>query len=98
MSNSKEILEILDLMMKNISEEQKEKVEKSLKKINNPFSISPAEAKGIMDDIGLDILSYQKELRRIKAEQKKTKEKVGRNEVCYCGSGKKYKKCCGKNM
>ena len=23
--------------------------------------------------------------------------KVGRNELCPCGSGKKYKKCCGKN-
>ena len=23
--------------------------------------------------------------------------KVGRNEVCPCGSGKKYKQCCGKN-
>jgi SWIM/SEC-C metal-binding protein len=22
-------------------------------------------------------------------------EKVGRNEACPCGSGKKYKKCCG---
>jgi SWIM/SEC-C metal-binding protein len=22
-------------------------------------------------------------------------EKVGRNEPCPCGSGKKYKKCCG---
>jgi len=20
--------------------------------------------------------------------------KLGRNELCYCGSGKKYKKCC----
>lgn len=27
-----------------------------------------------------------------------TKEtKVGRNDPCPCGSGKKYKKCCGKN-
>lgn len=25
------------------------------------------------------------------------KAKVGRNEPCPCGSGKKYKKCCGKN-
>jgi preprotein translocase subunit SecA len=25
------------------------------------------------------------------------KPKVGRNEPCPCGSGKKYKKCCGKN-
>ncbi|MDI9490573.1 MAG: SEC-C domain-containing protein [Clostridiaceae bacterium] len=24
-------------------------------------------------------------------------DKVGRNEPCPCGSGKKYKKCCGKN-
>ncbi len=23
-------------------------------------------------------------------------KKVGRNEPCQCGSGKKYKKCCGK--
>jgi uncharacterized protein YecA (UPF0149 family) len=23
-------------------------------------------------------------------------EKIGRNEECPCGSGKKYKKCCGK--
>lgn len=22
--------------------------------------------------------------------------KIGRNDPCYCGSGKKYKKCCGK--
>ena len=23
-------------------------------------------------------------------------KKIGRNEPCFCGSGKKYKKCCGK--
>ena len=23
-------------------------------------------------------------------------EKIGRNELCPCGSGKKYKNCCGK--
>ena len=27
----------------------------------------------------------------------KKSSKVGRNELCPCGSGKKYKKCCGKN-
>ena len=26
------------------------------------------------------------------------KEKIGRNELCPCGSGKKYKKCCGLNQ
>ncbi len=29
-------------------------------------------------------------------KQVKHKQKVGRNEPCPCGSGKKYKKCCGK--
>ncbi|MGH8598447.1 MAG: SEC-C metal-binding domain-containing protein, partial [Gammaproteobacteria bacterium] len=24
-------------------------------------------------------------------------DKVGRNDPCVCGSGKKYKKCCGAN-
>ena len=24
-------------------------------------------------------------------------EKIGRNDPCPCGSGKKYKKCCGPN-
>ena len=27
---------------------------------------------------------------------KETENKVGRNDPCLCGSGKKYKKCCGK--
>ena len=27
---------------------------------------------------------------------KKNKEKIGRNDLCPCGSGKKYKQCCGK--
>jgi len=29
---------------------------------------------------------------------KKSAEKVGRNDPCPCGSGKKYKKCCGANV
>lgn len=23
-------------------------------------------------------------------------EKIGRNDPCYCGSNRKYKKCCGR--
>lgn len=33
---------------------------------------------------------------KIKHTPKKKKEKVGRNDPCPCGSGKKYKNCCGK--
>lgn len=29
-------------------------------------------------------------------EQQHKKKKIGRNEPCPCGSGKKYKRCCGK--
>ncbi|MBN1653922.1 MAG: UPF0149 family protein [Deltaproteobacteria bacterium] len=29
------------------------------------------------------------------AQKPRTKTRVGRNEPCPCGSGKKYKKCCG---
>ena len=46
-----------------------------------------------------DILSEEKR-KEISKEYRKSKtvtvEKVGRNEPCPCGSGKKYKKCCGK--
>ena len=30
--------------------------------------------------------------------QRKATDKVGRNDLCPCGSGKKYKKCCGANL
>lgn len=33
---------------------------------------------------------------KTKKQQPKKSEKVGRNEPCPCGSGKKYKQCCGK--
>lgn len=46
-----------------------------------------------------DILSEEKR-QEITKEYRSSKtvrvEKIGRNEPCVCGSGKKYKKCCGK--
>ncbi|HEY8392823.1 MAG TPA: preprotein translocase subunit SecA [Capillibacterium sp.] len=32
------------------------------------------------------------------AVQQRKRKKVGRNDPCPCGSGKKYKKCCGANL
>jgi preprotein translocase subunit SecA len=32
----------------------------------------------------------------LKKAMKRTEKKIGRNEPCPCGSGKKYKKCCMK--
>ena len=39
--------------------------------------------------------SGKEEVKR-KPVVKKESEKVGRNDPCPCGSGKKYKNCCGK--
>lgn len=36
-------------------------------------------------------------LRQKEEEKEKPKKKVGRNDPCPCGSGRKYKYCCGKN-
>ena len=33
---------------------------------------------------------------RIQKFQRMNNRKIGRNELCPCGSGKKYKKCCGR--
>ena len=33
-----------------------------------------------------------------KPVKKSDEEKIGRNDPCPCGSGKKYKKCCGKDL
>jgi uncharacterized protein len=33
--------------------------------------------------------------RREQAMLRQPERKIGRNDPCYCGSGKKYKKCCG---
>ena len=35
---------------------------------------------------------------RKKEPQVRAQPKVGRNDPCPCGSGKKYKKCCGRNV
>ena len=33
---------------------------------------------------------------KVKQTPKKAEKKIGRNDPCPCGSGKKYKNCCGK--
>ncbi|MBS1254101.1 MAG: Protein translocase subunit SecA [Anaerolineales bacterium] len=33
---------------------------------------------------------------RVRSSEKRPSKKVGRNDPCPCGSGKKYKRCCGR--
>ena len=45
----------------------------------------------------------EEERARLYKEQKESTtirkpKKIGRNDPCPCGSGKKYKKCCGRNL
>ena len=46
-------------------------------------------AKGMVENVGGDGTAAKPQPRRVK--------KVGRNDPCPCGSGKKYKNCCGRN-
>ena len=36
------------------------------------------------------------DLNKVKKQTPKKVKKIGRNDPCPCGSGKKYKQCCGK--
>jgi SEC-C motif domain protein len=38
---------------------------------------------------------YYKDGRTVPSTVVRSAPKVGRNDPCPCGSGKKYKKCCG---
>lgn len=71
---------------------QTEKRAKALKSVfeendwKHTIAVDPDKPEDIMD---LDILLNPVETRI-------TEKNVGRNEICPCGSGKKYKKCCGR--
>lgn len=49
-----------------------------------------------LDDIQTAHLQNGRQFRRSPTFYN-TEPKVGRNDPCPCGSGKKFKKCCGKN-
>lgn len=46
-----------------------------------------------IEDNPMPLVQFLPDLNKATA---KSVEKIGRNELCPCGSGKKYKKCCGK--
>jgi Uncharacterized protein conserved in bacteria len=40
-------------------------------------------------------IEENKDITKKKIDPKRPEKKMRRNEPCYCGSGKKYKHCCG---
>ena len=47
--------------------------------------------------IGVCLMSKCGEVWGSAKPKQRTTAKVGRNDPCPCGSGKKYKNCCGRN-
>ena len=47
-----------------------------------------------IDTTKVDVNNKKNDRKQISAKDIK---KIGRNDPCPCGSGKKYKKCCGAN-
>lgn len=66
------------------------------------FNMLDAKAEYLYTLPQWDGIFSQEKRNEIEKEYKESKtvrnlDKVGRNDACPCGSGKKYKKCCGKN-
>jgi hypothetical protein len=53
-----------------------------------------ARLKNREEEINKGLISFNNHTKKLKVPVEPTK--VGRNDPCPCGSGKKYKKCCGK--
>jgi len=68
-----------------------------------PKPIAPKKREDIILHMGVGLVGAYRYFRRREAhgrsavtpESGRTTSKVGRNDSCPCGSGKKYKKCCG---
>lgn len=71
------------------------KQEDSYKYINpNKFPLQKE-----LDDLKYSHLTKaEREANIIPVRNSKINPKINRNEMCPCGSGKKYKKCCGSNI
>ena len=63
------------------------------------YNMLEAKAKWLYTLAGWDGILSEERRREIRDQWRMDKQavsnKVGRNEPCPCGSGKKYKKCCG---
>ena len=71
------------------SEERVEEIAKQCESRDLRFII------GIEPDKPEDLSDLEKVLNGTTGGKMPKTEKIGRNDPCSCGSGKKYKKCCG---
>ena len=65
-------------------------------KIFLPQLIQSAETTKKAFEVVKETFSANDGKEKLKKEPKRVSHKIGRNDPCICGSGKKYKNCCGK--
>lgn len=85
----------------NLNEDTEVKLEIDYEKLY--FNMLDAKADWLYNLTEWDGILKEEKRSEITKEFKKSKtivkeDKVGRNDPCPCGSGKKYKKCCGMNQ
>lgn len=87
-----------EIDLENIEEQSNVKLEIDFKKLF--FNMLDAKAEWLYNLEQWDNILTPEQRQEIKKEFNISKmavsNKVGRNDPCPCGSGKKYKKCCGK--
>lgn len=81
-----------DIEFESFNEEEVKSVVKSFKTKEKQIRVKLKRRYDDMKSIGTKINDEDK----IKIVPQINDTKVGRNDMCPCGSGKKYKKCCGK--
>lgn len=95
-----------DLFERMESSSQRKKI---IREQKNSFKMQNNFIKNLMDGLdyfdpfddfeGFDGINYfgDDEFLEVAKQEPMHKQKIGRNEPCPCGSGKKYKQCCGRN-
>jgi preprotein translocase subunit SecA len=78
-------------MFQNMIDNIQEDVVRYLYRIRMPQEAQPQQRTNVVEN------RYQDEEQQQKPQPVRKEEVVGRNDPCPCGSGKKYKKCCGKD-
>ena len=90
MSKILPLLQSFGVSPTNLSPEKLSKLQRLSEKVQKPEQISIEMSQQIMEIMGISVKGNSSPVNRKVG-------KVGRNDICPCGSGKKSKKCCSNN-
>ncbi|MBP5493129.1 MAG: preprotein translocase subunit SecA [Clostridiales bacterium] len=85
------------IMKANIEAGQRIERKSSVKKLQEGHGNAQLDAVAQRAQSGADAKAHQQAGLENREPAKRDSKKVGRNDPCPCGSGKKYKNCCGKD-